>query len=194
MGVLGAGGVCSPRRTSLSALAAARFPGRKTITDPKDTRIDVKLLKGLVRLMKGGDVTDLEVDDAEKGLRIRLKRGGDGDVVGTPTVQVLGGAAPILAPSPEGEAPAVDDDPDADATEANGIKSPMVGTFYSSSSPDTDPFVSVGDRVEEGTVVCILEAMKVMNEIQAETSGEIAEVLVENGEPVEFGQPLFLLR
>ena len=70
----------------------------------------------------------------------------------------------------------------------------MVGTFYRSSSPDADPFVRVGDRVEEGTVVCILEAMKVMNEIQAETSGEVSEVLVENGEPVEFGQPLFLLR
>jgi len=144
--------------------------------------------------MKGGDVTDLEVDDAEKGLRIRLKRGGDGDVVATPTVQVLGGAAPAVPAPPEREAPAVDDGPDADATEVNGIKSPMVGTFYRSSSPDTDPFVHVGDRVEEGTVVCILEAMKVMNEIQAETTGEIAEVLVENGEPVEFGQPLFLLR
>jgi acetyl-CoA carboxylase biotin carboxyl carrier protein len=70
----------------------------------------------------------------------------------------------------------------------------MVGTFYRTPSPDSDPFIRVGDRVEEGTVVCILEAMKVMNEIQAETSGEIAEVLVENGDPVEFGQPLFLLR
>jgi acetyl-CoA carboxylase biotin carboxyl carrier protein len=81
-----------------------------------------------------------------------------------------------------------------DEAEAEGINSPMVGTFYRSSSPDSDPFVRVGDRVEEGTVVCILEAMKVMNEIQAETTGEIAEVLIENGEPVEFGQPLFLLR
>ncbi|MBJ22816.1 MAG: acetyl-CoA carboxylase, biotin carboxyl carrier protein [Deltaproteobacteria bacterium] len=153
--------------------------------------MDVKLLKGLVRLMRGGDVTELEVDDAEKGLRIRLKRGGGDDVAATPTVQVLGGAAPAVAPVPA-EAPAPQE---AEApSEAEGINSPMVGTFYRSSSPDADPFVRVGDRVEEGTVVCILEAMKVMNEIQAEKSGEIAEVLVENGEPVEFGQPLFLLR
>ena len=141
--------------------------------------------------MRGGDVTELEVDDAEKGLRIRLKRGGGEDAVAAPTVQVLGGAAAAPVPAPAEDLEASEP---ADQEEANGILSPMVGTFYRSSSPDADPFVRVGDRVEEGSVVCILEAMKVMNEIQAETSGEIAEVLVENGEPVEFGQALFLLR
>jgi len=145
--------------------------------------------------MKGGDVTDLEVDDAEKGLRIRLRRGASDGVAATPTVQVLGGAAPAAAPA---AAPVAADAsaaaPAEDEPASEAINSPMVGTFYRSSSPDADPFVRVGDRVEEGTVVCILEAMKVMNEIQAEKSGEIAEVLVENGEPVEFGQPLFLLR
>lgn len=168
--------------------------GEDDITDPNDTRIDVKLLKGLVRLMKGGDVTELEVDDAEKGLRIRLRRGASDEVASTPTVQVLGGAAPAAAPAAPvaAEAPAAAAAEEAPAAEA--INSPMVGTFYRSSSPDADPFIRVGDRVEEGTVVCILEAMKVMNEIQAEKSGEIAEVLVENGEPVEFGQPLFTLR
>lgn len=140
--------------------------------------------------MRGGDVTELEVDDAEKGLRIRLKRGG-ADNVAPPTVQVLGGAIPAAAHI-AAEAPAPIEI--EDESEAEGINSPMVGTFYRSSSPDADPFVRVGDRVEEGTVVCILEAMKVMNEIQAEITGEIAEVLIENGEPVEFGQPLFLLR
>ena len=145
--------------------------------------------------MKGGDVTELEVDDAEKGLRIRLRRGASDGAHATPTVQVLGGAAPAAAPAavpatPDPASPA----PPEEAPAAEAINSPMVGTFYRSSSPDADPFIRVGDRVEEGTVVCILEAMKVMNEIQAEKSGEIAEVLVENGEPVEFGQPLFLLR
>jgi len=164
-----------------------------TITDQKDTRIDVKLLKGLVRLMKGGGVTELEVDDAEKGLRIRLKRGDEGSVAVVPTVQVVGGAAPAAPTAPEAPTPA-DTEEVAEAADAKVIPSPMVGTFYGSPSPDVDSFVNVGDRVEEGTVVCILEAMKVMNEIQAETEGEIAEVLVENGEPVEFGQPLFLLR
>jgi len=141
--------------------------------------------------MRGGDVTELEVDDAEKGLRIRLKRGPGDDLVGAPTVQVLGGAAAVPA-SPPAEAAEVSEP--AAQEDANNISSPMVGTFYRSSSPDADPFVRVGDRVEEGTVVCILEAMKVMNEIPSEVSGEVAEVLVENGEPVEFGQPLFLLR
>ena len=143
--------------------------------------------------MKGGGVTELEVDDAEKGLRIRLKRGDGGDAVTTPTVQLVGGAVPVAASAPEATESAQEVEPE-EAPDVKGIPSPMVGTFYDSPSPDTDPFVSVGDRVEEETVVCILEAMKVMNEIQAETSGEVVEVLVENGEAVEFGQPLFLLR
>jgi acetyl-CoA carboxylase biotin carboxyl carrier protein len=74
------------------------------------------------------------------------------------------------------------------------ITSPMVGTFYRSSAPDADPFVDVGVRIEEEDVICIIEAMKVMNEIKAEFGGEIVEILVENGEPVEFGQPLFLVQ
>ncbi|MGB0333137.1 MAG: acetyl-CoA carboxylase biotin carboxyl carrier protein, partial [Planctomycetota bacterium] len=74
------------------------------------------------------------------------------------------------------------------------ITSPMIGTFYASPSPDADPFTAVGDRVGDESVVCIIEAMKVMNEIKAECSGEIVEILVENGEPVEYGQPLFLVK
>ena len=109
-------------------------------------------------------------------------------------VQLLGGAAPVapaVAPEVAAAAPAEDA---AAEPEGKVITSPMVGTFYRTPSPDADPFIRVGDRVEEDTIVCILEAMKVMNEIPAEAVGEIAEVLVENGEPVEFGQPLFLLR
>jgi acetyl-CoA carboxylase biotin carboxyl carrier protein len=176
--------------------AAPRNIGRSIISEQEDTRIDLKLLKGLVRLMKGGDVNELEIDDSDKGLRIRLKRGAGASDGAAPTVQLLGGA-PAYAPAP-GEAAApissegtIDEEPESDA---KVIKSPMVGTFYRTPSPDSDPFVRIGDHVEETTVVCILEAMKVMNEIQAELGGEIAEVLVENGEPVEFGQPLFLLR
>ena len=167
--------------------------GRSIISEQEDTRIDIKLLKGLVRLMKGGDVSELEVDDSDNGLRIRLKRGVSGGE-SAPTVQLLGGAAPVapaVAPEVAAAAPA-----EGAAAEPEGkvITSPMVGTFYRTPSPDADPFIRVGDRVEEDTIVCILEAMKVMNEIPAEAVGEIAEVLVENGEPVEFGQPLFLLR
>ena len=182
-----------PKRRAVTP-AAPRNIGRSIISEQEDTRIDLKLLKGLVRLMKGGDVSELEVDDSDKGLRIRLKRGSGVSDSAAPTVQLLGGApayaaAPAAAAAGSELADELEDEP-----EARTIKSPMVGTFYRTPSPDSDPFIRVGDRVEEGTVVCILEAMKVMNEIQAEASGEIAEVLVENGEPVEFGQPLFLLR
>lgn len=178
-------GACRP----VGGPGAAAWTWRTIITEHNDNRIDVKLLKSLVRLMKGGEVTELEVDDAEKGLRIRLKRGNGVETLTLPTVQVVGGAQPVVS-AEAAPAVAAAEEP----VEARNIPSPMVGTFYRSSSPDAAPFVTVGDRVEEGSVVCILEAMKVMNEIQAETSGEIAEVLVENGEPVEFGQPLFLLR
>ena len=170
---------------------ATRNIGRSIISEQEDTRIDLKLLKGLVRLMKGGDVSELEVDDSDNGLRIRLKRGGGGGE-SAPTVQLLGGAG-SFAPAPEVTAPAQAEESEAEL-EGKVISSPMVGTFYRTPSPDADPFVRVGDRVEEDTIVCILEAMKVMNEIPAEVVGDIAEVLVENGEPVEFGQPLFLLR
>ena len=186
--------ISPPQVASGLAPDAAVIIERTIISDLNDSRIDIKLLKGLVRLMKGGDVTELEVDDAEKGLRIRLKRGNGVESVVVPTVQVVSGAAPAVVAAAPAEAASAAEDEVADVDDERSIPSPMVGTFYRSSSPEVDPFVRVGDRVEEGTVVCILEAMKVMNEIQAETSGEIAEVLVENGEPVEFGQPLFLLR
>jgi len=121
---------------------------------------------------------------------VRLRRGQEAPAPLPPVVQWAGPgpslpAAPAAAPAGE-PAPAAPAGPTFD--------SPMVGTFYRSPSPDAGPFVSVGERVTAETVVCIIEAMKVMNEIQAEFPGEILEVLVENGEPVEFGQPLFLVK
>jgi acetyl-CoA carboxylase biotin carboxyl carrier protein len=114
--------------------------------------------------------------------------------------QVL--AAPILAPSPlvavEGiqaaERPATPAPARSDAEQGVPIPSPMVGTFYRAASPEAEPFVAEGSKVAPETVICIIEAMKVMNEIKAERAGQILRVLVENGEPVEFGQPLFLIR
>jgi acetyl-CoA carboxylase biotin carboxyl carrier protein len=159
--------------------------------------IDLKLLRRLVRLMTGAGITELEIDDAPSGVRVRLKRGGEGNGgVVQPMLQVLPGAAvPLTVPvAGAGEA----------APEAVGeagippgheqIVSPMVGTFYRSASPDSDPFVDVGGSVDEESVICIIEAMKVMNEIKAELRGVVVEVLVENGEPIEFGQPLFLMK
>ena len=156
--------------------------------------IDLKTLKNLVKLMADQDLTELDLED-EKGEKVRLRRRGN-----QPEVQyVTGGpAAPppaAAAPAPHPAAPVASDDGGSEAasSEAAGptIDSPMVGTFYAAPSPDADDFVSVGSRVEPDTVVCIVEAMKVFNEIKAETSGTIKKVLIENGQAVEFGQPLF---
>ena len=165
--------------------------------------MDLKLIRNLIRLMERGEVTELEIEDEKAGLSVRLQRGpqaGSGpQVVMVPGSAHPHGAVPapaapaVAAPAPaSGEAA-----PAAGADRAEGlieITSPMVGTFYRSPSPESDPFVGTGDVVEEETVVCIIEAMKVMNEIRAECRGTIVELLVDNGEPVEFGQPLYLIR
>ena len=148
--------------------------------------MDVKELRRLLRLMRDFDLTELEIE--EEGHRVRLRRGAEGVVTAAPV------AAPAPAPAPaptEAAAPAVRDIAAEGLVE---ITSPMVGTFYRSPSPDEDPFVQVGDAVGAETVVCIIEAMKVMNEIKAEVEGEILQVLVENGEMVEYGQVLMLVR
>jgi len=158
--------------------------------------METRLIQRLVRIMQKGDLSDLEVEDTKQGLRVRLKRGGEPPASLAPVVHVTQGAAAPAAPpvavpggAAEAEAGAV-----PAAPRGTPFNSPMVGTFYRASSPDSDPFVEVGDLVGPESVMCIIEAMKVMNEIKAETSGTVIEVLVENGEPVEFGQPLFLLR
>jgi len=162
--------------------------------------MDLKIISRLVRIMQRGDVNELELDDSEHGYRVRLKRGtlepaGSG---AQPVVHVLqGGGLPAPAAAPGAPAPAAAPEGTAGESTPPGTKpfpSPMVGTFYRSPSPDADPFVSAGSTIEPETVVCIIEAMKVMNEVKAEMSGEVVEVLVENGEPVEYGQPLFLVK
>ena len=129
---------------------------------------------------------DLSVFEMEKnGFRIKLCKGLLGDqpiVVSSGTPAVANGPAAAGGPAP------------AEGGSFKDIVSPMVGTFYRASSPDASPFVDVGTKVNEDTVVCIIEAMKVMNEIKAETSGVIAEVVADNGKPVQFGQALFRVR
>ncbi len=157
--------------------------------------MEIQLIRKLVRLMTGSDLTELEVDDRDSGVRVHLKRGGEPPARG-PLVHVMqGGAGAAPEPAPTRPSPAATEAPPAAGTPGTRpFACPMVGTFYRSSSPDADPFVEVGSKVGPDTVLCIIEAMKVMNEIKAETKGEIAQILVENGEPVEFGQPLFLLK
>lgn len=151
--------------------------------------------------MERGEVDELEIEDDKAGLRVHLRRGPSGGYAAPSVMMMQGGAGQPAGGSGGGGMPLSGGGADGAATEAParaaGIEeflSPMIGTFYASPSPDADPFATEGSRVSDDSVICIIEAMKVMNEIKAETSGEIVEVLVENGEPVEFGQPLFLIK
>jgi acetyl-CoA carboxylase biotin carboxyl carrier protein len=158
--------------------------------------MQLRLIQRLIALMQRGDVTELELEDTQAGLRVRLRRGQEAPPASSPVVHVTqGGAAPIAPPAVAAVAAAEAAAPPAAAAPAGvPFPSPMVGTFYRSSSPESEPFVQVGATFGADTTLCIIEAMKVMNEIKAETSGRIVQVLVQNGEPVEFGQPLFLIQ
>jgi len=151
--------------------------------------MDIKELKRLVKLMIDNDLSEIDLADGET--KVHLKRGG-AVVVSAPAaapVPVVPAAAAGEAAAAPAPAPA-----EAPAEELLEIRSPMVGTFYSASSPDSEPFVTAGSAVHDETVVCIVEAMKVMNEIKAECTGTVAEVCVRNEQPVEFGQVLFRVK
>lgn len=147
--------------------------------------------------MKRSELSEFEFE--EEGFKIKIKRGSGGMPIITSVPQSAHPfpvAIPEAAPSVAKNPPASQAAAGAGADEAGFayVKSPMVGTFYRSSSPENPPYVEVGTKVEEKSVVCIIEAMKIMNEIQAETKGAVVEVLVENGQPVEYGQRLFKVK
>ena len=149
----------------------------------------IKEIEALGRMMKEYDLSELKVE--LKDCNVSLRRGEKtvaAPVVVAPAPVAAAPAAPVAA-APAAPAAAQS----AAAAPAKTIDSPLVGTFYRAASPDSDAFVNVGDRVTADTVIAIIEAMKVMNEIKAEKSGVIKEILVENGQPVEFGQPLFVI-
>ena len=158
--------------------------------------MDLKQIKQIIELMKRSELTEFAVE--EEGFKLKIRRGTNG----LPLVSTSRGSNPpfstadapaAAAPSAPQAAPA----PQPAAREESGVtyvKSPMVGTFYRAASPESKPFADVGAKVVENTVVCIIEAMKIMNEIQAETKGTVVEVLVENGQPVEYGQRLFKIK
>lgn len=151
--------------------------------------IDIRKLKELVRLMVANDLTEIDLRDSEE--QVTLHRPGPGDA---PVVQQSAAAAP----SQQGQQPAAASSPAAPVEDGTAglvpIASPMVGTFYAAATPDAAPFVAEGDAVKEDTIVCIVEAMKIFNEIKAEVNGTIAKVLVSNGDAIEFGQDLFLVK
>jgi acetyl-CoA carboxylase biotin carboxyl carrier protein len=149
-------------------------------------RIDFEQVREAIRLATEADLAELEIEGP--GLRVRVRRAA---APPSPAPAAAEAAGAGLAPGPTHLAPEPGGAPGADRLEP--IVAPMVGTFYRAPSPEAPPFVKEGDFVEAGQVVCIIEAMKLFNEIQAEKRGRIARVLVENASPVEFGQPLFLL-
>lgn len=156
--------------------------------------MDLKDIKAIIDLMKKNSVSEFELE--KQDFKIRLKRGMNGGVVGTeeggPQVITYAPMPAALPASSSATAPAATPAP-ATSNDAD-IKSPMIGTFYRSPSPDSAAYVEVGTEVNADTVVCIIEAMKVMNEIKAEAKGVITQILIENAKPVEFGQPLFKIR
>ena len=154
--------------------------------------MDLRKLKKLIDLVEESGIAEIEVTEGEEKVRITRS-------VAAPAVQTVYATAPapVAAPAAAAQtssAPAAPAAPAAaPADHANAQKSPMVGTFYRAASPTSDPFVEVGQTVKEGQTLCIIEAMKLMNEIEAEKSGVVKAILVENGTPVEYGEPLFVI-
>lgn len=149
--------------------------------------MDLRKLKTLIDLVSESNVSELEITEAEGKVRI-VKSGG--------VPMVMQQAAPVLAPAPVaapagGAVPATVEPVAAPAGHA--VKSPMVGTFYRSASPGAKAFVEIGSQVREGETICIIEAMKILNEIEADKSGTITRILCENGQAVEYGQPMFMI-
>jgi acetyl-CoA carboxylase biotin carboxyl carrier protein len=153
--------------------------------------VDIKDIKAIIDLMKKNSITEFELERQDS--KIRLKRGLNG---GSPVVQYdepgTAGVVPVLPPV--AVAPTLTVAPPVSATGEVEVKSPMIGTFYRAPSPEAASYVEIGTEINPESVVCIIEAMKVMNEIKAEVKGVITQVLVENAKPVEFGQPLFKVR
>lgn len=188
-----------PPMAKKKALKKASSPAPSTPAPAKD--VDLALVESLLRLMKESEATELDIDNQKAGLRVHLRRGAATPAAPAPVVHVLQGggmaaapmaaaplapaapAAPAAAPAPAGPPPGTKE-----------FKSPMVGTFYRAPAPEAPNYVEVGTRVSRGQTLCILEAMKLMNEFQAEYDLEIIAILADNGTMVEYGTPLFEVR
>ena len=148
----------------------------------KNSFIDLDDLRALIELAKDTEVSELEIE--KSGVRVRIKMPGSPEEGGSP---IKFSQPSMTTPSPQGV-------PEKDKKEDERyhiVRSPIVGTFYRTPAPDADPYVDVGDMVKKGQILCIIEAMKLMNEIESEVDGRIMEILVENGKPVEYGEALF---
>jgi len=169
----------------------------------KEALMNIKEVKDLIQEVLQSDISEFELE--QTGTRIRLKRGFSNEAVAVASAPSPSAMVSFAPPQPIAAETAASPDNSAASAAADAagddedsslhiIASPIVGTFYRAASPGADPFVKLGDHVEEGTILCIVEAMKLMNEIPSDIEGEVARVYVENGHPVEFGQKLFGIR
>lgn len=152
--------------------------------------MDLRKLKTLIDLVAESDIAELEVTEGESKVRIVKSGGQPQQMMMMPQTAVAASAPPPAAPAVAAPAAAA---PAAEAVQGHVVKSPMVGTFYRSAQPGAAPFVEEGRAVKAGDTLCIIEAMKLLNEIDADVAGTIKQILVENGQAVEFGQPLFII-
>ena len=148
--------------------------------------MDLRKLKKLIDLVQVSGIAELEITEGEE--KVKIVRGGQVEV--SPSGAPAPAAAPAVTAPQGAQAPPTPESPPA--PEGHVVKSPMVGTFYRAPSPDAEPFVEIGDTVKAGQTICIIEAMKLMNEIEADQDGVIKAILVENGQPVEYGEPLIV--
>lgn len=152
--------------------------------------MDIRKIKKLIDLIQESDVAEIEIQEGEESVRISRSGPNNQVMMQAPAMQYAPSPAPAAAAAP---APVADEVPAAATNTANSVTSPMVGTFYRSSSPESAAFVEVGQTVSEGDVICIIEAMKMFNQIESDRSGTVKAILVENGHPVEFGEPLIVI-
>lgn len=147
--------------------------------------MDIRKVKKLIELLEESGIAEIEIHEGEESVRISRQGGGQPAQASyqLPPQQPQSSAAPVASAEPA-----------VPVEEGHVISAPMVGTFYSSPSPDNPPFVETGQAVAAGDVICIIEAMKIMNQIECEVNGTVSKVLVENGEPVEYGQPMFVIK
>ncbi|MCQ3828032.1 acetyl-CoA carboxylase biotin carboxyl carrier protein [Microbulbifer elongatus] len=159
--------------------------------------MDIRKIKKLIELLEESDIGELEIKEGEES--VRISRGTSGATMQMPQMAMPMAAAPAAPQAPAAPAPAPAAAPAESEAESvpaltgHPVKSPMVGTFYAASSPGADPFVKVGQQVKVGDVICIVEAMKMMNQIEADKAGTIEAILVDDGQPVEFDQPLVVI-
>ena len=150
--------------------------------------MDTRKIKALIALLEESDVAEIEIHEGEESVRIsRYSQN-----AAAPVVATMPAAAPIAA-APASATPAEESSSETAVPSGHQVTAPMVGTFYRAPSPGAKPFVEVGQQVGEGDTLCIIEAMKMLNQIEADKAGKIAAILVENGQPIEYGQPLIII-